>query len=124
MQKKTLLLVLLFAVLFDFTGCVSMNPQTRREQAYRHYVQKQAKQRKKAMARQQKAANREMKRKMKTIQPSEQQVTTSVGNATEYPAVFDAPSASTSVSEPVAPPVTVSLTSPSASQSGNEPAQP
>src|SRR5438128_160754 len=49
--------------------------------AYRHYVQKQIKQRKRAMARAQRAANRELKRKMKSAQPSEPQITTTVESA-------------------------------------------
>ena len=112
MQKKTLLLLVVFAVLFDFTGCASMSPQARRERAYRHYVAKQMKQRQKEMARAQKEANREMKRKTKNLEPSEPRVMTSLENApSEYPSVFEpvsAPSAPASVSEPVVPPVTVS----------------
>jgi hypothetical protein len=49
--------------------------------AYRHYVQKQIKQRKRAMERAQKAANRELKRKVKSAQPSETQITTRVESA-------------------------------------------
>ncbi|HET9801101.1 MAG TPA: hypothetical protein VFP82_05390 [Chthoniobacterales bacterium] len=89
MLKKTLLLVLASAVLFDFTGC-AMNAQARRERAYRHYVAKQQKQRQKEMARAQKQANKELKRKMKNVQPSEPVVTTSVQDF-GMPSVFDAP---------------------------------
>lgn len=77
MHKKALLLLLAFAVGFDFTGC-AMDAQARREKAYRHYVQKQMKKRQKEMARAQKAAARDLKRKMKNIQPSEPKITTSL----------------------------------------------
>jgi hypothetical protein len=87
--KKTLLLVLASAVLFDFTGC-AMSAQARRERAYRHYVAKQKKQQQKEMARAQKEANREWKRKTKNLQPSEPIVTTSVQDF-GMPSVFDAP---------------------------------
>ena len=111
-HKKTLLLLLAFAIVFDFTGCVSMSAQARRERAYRHYVAKQMKQRQKAIARAQKAANRELKLKIKSARPSEPQLTTTVENVSE------------SSSEPVTPPVTVSASGPIASESDNEPAQP
>jgi fibronectin type 3 domain-containing protein len=60
-----------------------MSAQERRERAYRHYVQHQIKQRQKMIARAQKAANRDMKRKMKNIQPSEPQMTTSLESLAE-----------------------------------------
>lgn len=88
--KKTLLLLLASAVLFDFTGCSSMSAQARRERAYQRYVAKQMKQRQKAMARAQKEANRELKRKTKNLQPSEPMVTTSVQDF-GMPSVFDTP---------------------------------
>ena len=86
-----------------------MSAQARRERAYRHYVQKQMKQRKRETARAQKAANRDMKSKMKNIQPSDPQITTSVQDTPNTPSVFDpveAPAANPT--ESVAPPVTVS----------------
>ena len=89
-----------------------MSAQARRERAYRHYVQKQMKQRQRAMARAQKAANRELKAKMKTVQPSEPQVTSSVQNAPG------------SWSEPVVPPITVSASDAIATQNADQPAQP
>jgi len=99
-HKKTLLVLLSLAILFDFSGCVSMSAQARRERAYRHYVSKQMKKRQKEMARAQKAANRDLKRKMKNLQPSEPQVTTSVGGVS-----YD----SSSTYEPVtAPPASIS----------------
>jgi hypothetical protein len=111
-HHKTLLLLLISAILFDFTGCVSMSPQARCERAYRHYVAKQMKQHQKAIARAQKAANRELKRKMKSAQPSEPQITTTIESAPG------------SWSEPVAAPVTVSASGATANQTESEPAQP
>ena len=108
MYKKTLLLLVTFAVLLDFTGC-AMSGQARRERAYRHYVAKQMKQRQKAIARAQKKANREMKRKLKNIQPSDPIVTTSVQDF-GMPSVFD----------PVAEPQQVS-TQPNAPEPGPKP---
>ena len=67
-----------------------MSAQARRERAYRHYVAKQRKQQQKEMARAQKEANRELKRKTKNLQPSEPYVTTSVQDF-GMPSVFDAP---------------------------------
>jgi hypothetical protein len=97
--KKTLLLLLASAVLFDFTGC-AMSAQARRERAYRHYVAKQKKQRQKEMARAQREANRELKRKTKNLQPSEPVVTTSVQDF-GMPSVFDSPA--TEAPQPPAP---------------------
>jgi hypothetical protein len=137
--KKTLLLVLASAVLFDFTGC-AMSAQARRERAYRHYVAKQKKQQQKEMARAQKEANREWKRKTKNLQPSEPIVTTSVQDF-GMPSVFDAPAptpppapvASSTKSAPppakptdsIAPPVTVSAsTEIMATQNPDQPSPP
>jgi hypothetical protein len=110
--KKILLLLLFFAVLLDLSGCVSMSAQARRERAYRHYVQKQTKQHRREMARAQKAANRQLKLKMKSAVPSEPQITSGVESAPE------------SWSEPVAPPVTVSASGAIANETDNQPAQP
>lgn len=85
-----------------------MSAQARRERAYRHYVAKQMKQRQKAIARAQKQANRELKRKMKNLQPSEPKITTTLEDA-EMTSVFapaQAPVADSS--EEVEPKVTVS----------------
>ena len=114
MHKKTLLLLLSFAILFEFSGCVSMSAQARRERAYRHYVQKQTKQRRKALAHAQKAANRQIKMKLKSrsMEPSEPQMTTSLESSPG------------SWSEPMAPPVTVSASGAIANQTEGEPAQP
>jgi len=89
-----------------------MSASGRREMAYRHYVQKQMKQRNRATARAQKAANRQLKLKMKSAVPSEPQITTSVEGAKG------------ASSEPVAPPVTVSASSAIPNGTDNEPAQP
>jgi len=64
------------------------------------------------MARAQKAANRQLKQKMKSAVPSEPQITTSVE------------SSQGSWSEPMAPPVTVSASGAIANQTDSEPAQP
>jgi hypothetical protein len=110
-RNKTLRLLLALVLLFDFTGCVSMSAQARRARAQRHYIAKQMKQRQKASARAQKQANREMKKKMKNVQPSEPYVTSNVEDVTEMPSVFDAapePAPTANPTESVAPPVTVS----------------
>ncbi len=112
MHHKTLLLLLIFAVSFDFSGCAYTSANGRREMACRRYVAKQTKQRRRAMARAQKAANRELKLKMKSAQLSEPQVTTSVETVPG------------SWSEPVTPPVTVSASGAIANQTDSEPAQP
>jgi plasmid stabilization system protein ParE len=121
-HKKTLLLLLSFAILFDFSGCVSMNAQARRERAYRHYVAKQTKQRRKAMAQAQKAANRQLKMKLKagSMEPSEPVSTTSLESS---PGSWSEPMAP-SGTEPVVAPMTVSASGSSPSQSESEPAQP
>jgi len=64
------------------------------------------------MARAQKAANRQLKQKMKSAVPSEPQITTSVE------------SSQGSWSEAMAPPVTVSASGAVANQTDSEPAQP
>lgn len=112
MHKKTLSLLLIFAVSFSFGGCAYMSANGRREMAYRHYVAKQTKERRHAMARAQKAANRQLKEKMKLAVPSEPQMTTSVESSPG------------SWSEPMAPPVTVSASGAIANQTDSEPAQP
>jgi hypothetical protein len=110
--KKTLPLLLVFAVCFSFSNCAYMSASGRREMAYRHYVQKQMKQRNRTMARAQKAANRQMKLKLKSAQPSEPKITTAVESGPG------------SWSPPVAPPVTVSASSAIPNGSDNEPARP
>jgi hypothetical protein len=110
--KKTLLLFLSLVVLFDFSGCVSMSAQARRERAYRHYVAKQTKQHRRAMARAQKAANRQLKTKMKSAVVSEPQISSGVESVPG------------SWSEPMASPVTVSASGAIANQTDSAPAQP
>jgi hypothetical protein len=128
-HKKFLLLFLASALVFDFTGCVSMSPQARRERAYRHYLAKQMKQRQKQMARAQKQADREIKRRMKHLQPSEPKITAGVENVqSEMPSVLEPvaqPSAPSSLSERVVPPVTVSASSEiMATQNPDQPSPP
>ena len=112
MHKKTLALLLVFAVSFSFGGCAYMSANGRREMAYRHYVAKQTKQRRRAMARAQKAANRQLKSKMKSAEPSEPQIATSVESSPG------------SWAEPIAPPVTVSASGAIANQTDSERVQP
>jgi len=121
-HKKTLLLLLSFAVLFDFSGCVSMSAQARRERAYRHYIAKQTKEKRRALARAQKAANRELKIKLKSgsMEPSEPRLTTSVESS---PGAWSEPMAAPA-SEPVVAPMTVSASASAPSQGDAEPAQP
>jgi len=120
--KKTLLLLLCFAVLFEFSGCVSMSAQTRRERAYRHYVAKQTKQRRKAMAQAQKAANRQLKMKLKagSIDPGPPVLTTSLESS---PGSWSEPM-TPPVTEPIVTPMTLSASGSIPSQSASEPAQP
>jgi hypothetical protein len=110
--KKISALCLIVVFSFTVDGCSSMSAQARRERAYRHYVAKQTKQQRRTMARAQKAANRQIKLKMKSAVPSEPQLTTSVE------------SASGSWSEPMAPPVNVSASGAIANQTDSAPAQP
>jgi len=112
-HKKILLLLLAGVVLVDFTGCVSMSAQARRERAYRHYVAKQMKARQKAIARAQKEANRQMKHKLKNIQPSEPKITAGVETAPEP-----------SYSEPTFAPVTVSASDSIAPGTPDQPSPP
>ena len=112
MLRKILPLFLILAVCFSFSSCAYTTASGRRQTAYRHYVQKQIKERKREAARAQKAANRELKMKMRSAVPSEPQVTTSVENAPG------------SWSEPVVPPVTVSASDAIATQNADQPAQP
>ena len=103
-----------------------MDPQTRRERAYRHYVQKQMKQRQKAIARAQKEANRDMKRKLKSLQPSEPKVNATVEDVASESSSVVEPSAvpPASPSEPVVPPIAVSASDTITTQNPSQPAQP
>jgi hypothetical protein len=103
-----------------------MSPQARRERAYRHYVAKHMRERQKQTARAQKAANRDMKRKMKLVQPSDPQMTTSVEDVSpsNYPSVFDPvsqPQPSTSSADIVVAPMTVSGSEPVVAQEPERP---
>jgi len=105
-----------------------MSAQARRERAYRHYVSKQMRQRQKQMARAQKAANRQLKQKMKNIQPSDPQITSSVEDApANYPSVFDPvgpPAQAPAAPDMVVAPVTVSGSHPVVAQEPEQPSQP
>jgi len=106
-----------------------MSAQARRERAYRHYVSKQMRERQKQMARAQKAANRDMKRKMKNVQPSEPQLTTSIEDVSpnNYPSVFDPvdqPASAPSSADTVVAPMTVSGSQPVVAQEPEQPSHP
>ena len=106
-----------------------MSAQARRERAYRHYVEKHMRERQKQLARAQKAANRDMKRKMKNLEPSAPQMTTSVQDVspTNYPSVFDPVGQSqtaASSADTVVEPVTVSGSQPVVAQEPNQPDRP
>jgi hypothetical protein len=124
-HKKTLLLLLAFAIVFDFTGC-AMSPQARRERAFRHYMAKQIKQRQRAMARAQKAANRQLKEKMKNVQPSEPMVRTSVGEVSSESSSppVTAPEPAPAFRETTVDPITVSASDAIATQNPDQPSQP
>lgn len=104
-----------------------MSPQARRERAYHHYVQKQMRERQKQTARAQKAANRQLKQKLKNLQPSDPQVSTNVQDVS-------APSFSEEGAAPLPPvasqpdtvvaPVTVSASDAIATQNPDQPSHP
>lgn len=103
-----------------------MSAQARRERAYRHYVSKQMRARQKQLARAQKAANRDMKRKMKLVQPSDPQMSTSVEDVSpnNYPSVFDPvsqPQPSAPPADIVVAPMTVSGSGPVVAQEPERP---
>jgi regulator of protease activity HflC (stomatin/prohibitin superfamily) len=125
--NKILTLCLIVAFGFAPTGCSSMSAQARRERAYRHYVQKQMRERQKQTARAQKAANRQLKKKLKNSQPSDPQMTTSLEDvsAPSVSAAALAPSEPV-VSQPdtVIAPVTVSASDAIATQNPEQPSRP
>jgi len=107
-----------------------MSAQARRERAYHHYVDKQMKHRQREIARAQKAANKEMRKKMKYAQPSDPRITTTLG---PEPGVWSEPTAesvaplSSAVVSPVdavVPPVTVSASDSTAPENPQQPSQP
>ena len=104
-----------------------MSPQARRERAYRHYVAKQMRAHQKQLARAQKEANRRTKQKLKNIQPTDPEVTTSVGevSSTNYPSVFDPVSqpqpSGPSTADAVVAPMTVSGSEPVVAQEPERP---
>jgi hypothetical protein len=105
-----------------------MDPQTRRERAYRHYVQHQIKQRQKQMARDQKAANRQLKQKLKQTEPGPPQTTTSVEDvSSNSPSVFEPvtqPEPAPPFKEPTVNPITVSASDTVATQDSQQPTRP
>jgi hypothetical protein len=107
-----------------------MSAQARRERAYRHYVQHQIKERQKQMARAQKAANRELKQKMKQTEPGPPQLSTSVEDVSSnsnYPSVFEPvsqPEPAPPFKEPTVNPITVSASDAIATQDSQQPSRP
>jgi hypothetical protein len=125
-HKKFLPLLLLIGIALDFSGCAYTTAQGRREIAYRRYVQKSIKQRRRAMARAQKAANRQLKLKTKSIQPSDPRVTTAVEDYSS-PSVSQMPAEvepAPAFREPVVDPITVSASATSATDADSAPQQP
>ena len=118
--KKTLAALLLIAVCFTSGGCSSMSASARQQRAYRHYVAKHVKEQKRATARAQKEANREMKAKMKGIEPSDPRISASVESAPE----FRSEGVSDSRPEPIIDPITVSASTPIPTGSDSAPEQP
>ena len=127
MPNKISTLCLVVAFGFALTGCSSMSAQARRERAYHHYVQKQMRERQKQMARAQKAANRQLKQKLKHLQPSEPVMATNLEDVSA-PSVSGAAVAPSEpvVSQPdtVVAPVTVSASDAIATQSPEQPSRP
>ncbi len=120
-HQKTLVALLLVAVCFNLGGCASyMTASGRQQMAYRHYVQKHIKERKRALARAQKEANRQTKAKMKSIEPSDPRVSASVESAPE----FRSEGISDSRPEPITDPITVSASTPMPSEGQSAPEQP
>ena len=104
-----------------------MSPQARRERAYRHYVAKHMRERQKQMARAQKAANRQLKRKLKNLEPGPPQMTTSLEDTSMPSAVETAPGpyeSAGSQSDMTVAPVTVSASDDAAAQKPEQPSQP
>jgi hypothetical protein len=125
-HRKISALALILAFAFGLNGCSSMSPQARRERAYHHYVQKQMRERQKQTARAQKAANRQLKQKLKNLQPSDPQVTTSLqgDSAPSFSEEGTAPSQPVaSQPDTVVAPVTVSASDAIATQNPDQPSQ-
>lgn len=105
-----------------------MSPQARRERAYRHYVAKQMKERKKQMARAQKAANKQLKQRLKNLQPGPPQMATSLGDVSGMSSPETAPAApyesAVSQADMTVAPVTVSGSDAVNAQDPQQPEQP
>jgi hypothetical protein len=124
-HKRISTLCLVFVFGFTLNGCSSMSPQARRERAYRHYVQKQIKKRQRDIARAQKAANRQLKQRLKSNQISEPQVTTSLedGSPQAFSEPVTAPQERPTFKDPIVEPITVSASA-SVPAETEEPSQP
>jgi hypothetical protein len=70
-QRLGRLAAAVFLLVFAFSGCAYMTKSGRQEMAFRHYVNKHIRENRRRTARAQKAANRELKQKLKFIHPSE-----------------------------------------------------
>ena len=104
-----------------------MNPQARRERAYRHYVAKHMRERQKQMARAQKAANRQMKQRLKNVEPGPPQMTTSLGDLSTASSPETAPAqdqSAVSQSDMTVAPVTVSGSDEATAENPEQPQQP
>jgi regulator of protease activity HflC (stomatin/prohibitin superfamily) len=126
-RRKISTLCLIVVFCFGSNGCVSMSAQARRERAYRHYVQHQIKQRQKEVARAQKAANRQLKQKLKNLRPSDPQMATRVEDVStpSFSEPIAAPSeAAASSPDTVVAPVTVSASDAIATQTPDQPSRP
>ena len=104
-----------------------MSPQARRERAYRHYVTKQMRERQKQMARAQKAANRQLKQRLKNLQPGPPQMTTSFEDVSAPPSaetVSPQYQSAVSQSDMTVAPVTVSGSADATAENPEQPSEP
>ena len=104
-----------------------MSPQARRERAYRHYVAKHMRERQKQMARAQKAANRQLKQKLKNLQPGPPQMTTTLEDVSMSSSAETAPTqyeSAVSQSDMTVAPVTVSGSDEATAENPEQPEQP
>ena len=106
MLKKILTASVFLALCRDLGGCAYMSKDRRQQMAYQRYIHRNLRHRQREQARAQKAANRQLKQKMKLAVPSEPQLSTSVETVP------------TSMADSVASPITVSASAPVAN--GND----
>jgi hypothetical protein len=85
----------ILALAFAFSGCAYMSKTGRQQMAYQHYLSKHMRQNQRRIARAQKKANRDLKRKLKFIHPSEPIISATVDSA--------APTSDPSAPSPQAP---------------------